>query len=1233
MKAIFENACPNCGGPIDDERLMLSAPCRNCLDIPDEQLKQLMSSNLLDYRKKIVELLEQKGTLQKYAEVELFEREVADFKETAKKALGVDLWDAQVNWACKALSGKSFAITAPTGLGKTTFGLLYALRMAMRGKKCYVMVPTSVLVEQARKKLDDYSAKIGVNVRILCYHAGIKGEEREAIWKAIESGDFDILVTTSQFLARYFEKLKGIRFDLVFVDDVDALLKASKNIERVLQLLGFTPKIIETALDVIRAKRWLTARAGKEEGSEVQLKIIREGQEEIERFKRENKVGMLIVSTATGKPRGLRVKLFRELLGFEVGSKAEQIRNVADLYVPQVADLKIMVAELVQRLGGGGLIYVPMDMGIDYAEHVAGYLRECGIRAEVFYSKEKKRLEDFVNGEIEVLVGVANYYGLLVRGIDLPQRIRYAIFAGVPRIRFSLAVEEASPMRVLQLLIELREVLEGDEKKKAEAMIARLSRDMDVLQVLIKKVEGLTSRQKLVLRRFEEAKEFVSSLLRRSDVRRKLEENPYVSIKEIEGKLYIVIPDAPTYIQASGRTSRVFAGGISKGISIVIVDDEKVFSGLVRKTKWMSEEIEWRKLSEVDLDKLVKEVNKDRKLISDILAGKISAKTLELVKSALLIVESPNKAKTIASFFGRPAKRIINGIRTYEVSTGKYVLSIVASGGHVYDLVTPPPNEREEDKSAKELHGVLVEDNKFIPRYTSIKRCRKCGEQFTYPIDKHVCPKMGSKETIEIEDAAERIKSFKELAREVSLVLIGTDPDVEGEKIGWDVGVVLRPYAKEIKRIEFHEITRRAILKALEQPREIDEKMVEAQIVRRIEDRWIGFELSKRLWQYFNNNRLSAGRVQTPVLGWVIERAEEWNRSWRWVYIVTLENGVKIVLDNIPQDIDHNEFSRKIFNQGLVIENLEFSEEVINPPPPYTTDTMLRDASAKLRLSATETMKIAQDLFELGFITYHRTDSTRVSDAGMNVAKTYISEAFGEQLFKARSWMMEGAHECIRPTRPLNTSRLLELIREGVIRPIKRLTSDHIRLYDMIFTRFIASQMAPAKVVKQKFTARVDSFSKEVEGYVDVVEEGYTKVMPLRLTKRVKEGMVSVINVTPIRKPDVKLFTQGELVQLMKERGIGRPSTYAKIIDVLRRRGYIIESKYRKELLPTKIGRRVYDFLKKMFGDMVSEERTRIVEEKMDLIERGELDYQRVLSEFYEEIKQLPPEIEAMPMA
>ena len=204
------------------------------------------------------------------------------------------------------------------------------------------------------------------------------------------------------------------------------------------------------------------------------------------------------------------------------------------------------------------------------------------------------------------------------------------------------------------------------------------------------------------------------------------------------------------------------------------------------------------------------------------------------------------------------------------------------------------------------------------------------------------------------------------MAFECGRVLVGTDPDTEGEKIAWDVYSLLRGYAKEFARAEFHEVTPRAIIEAINNPREFSENLVKAQVVRRVEDRWIGFELSSIVQKIFKNRNLSAGRAQTPTLGWIIERYRE--------------SKVKVRIAEIPELDIRIDFG-EVFNK-IKVEVVEEGEGERNPPPPYTTDSMLRDANNILHFSAMKTMKIAQDLYELGWITYHRTDSTRVSERG-----------------------------------------------------------------------------------------------------------------------------------------------------------------------------------------------------------------------------------------------------------
>ena len=274
-------------------------------------------------------------------------------------------------------------------------------------------------------------------------------------------------------------------------------------------------------------------------------------------------------------------------------------------------------------------------------------------------------------------------------------------------------------------------------------------------------------------------------------------------------------------------------------------------------------------------------------------------------------------------------------------------------------------------------------------------------------------------------------------------------------------------------------------------------------------------------------------------------------------------------------------------------------------------------------------MRLAQDLFEMGLITYHRTDSTRVSTAGQYIAREYIYSKYpdeAEKLYKPRGWGEAGAHECIRPTRPLDAEEVRNMIMEGTIITFRPFTWRHQRLYDMIFKRFIASQSAAAKLYKQKFRLTIeDKVSREVELYVDVIEHGFLKITPEEyiISKPVEEGIIKPDSVSEYVKSLTPLYRQGDVIRLMRERGIGRPSTYAKIMEVILKRRYVFETKKYKYLYPTNLGIRVYQFLVDRYKHMVSEDRTKMLEKYMDMIEAGEADYQKVLRELHEEIELL----------
>ena len=281
---------------------------------------------------------------------------------------------------------------------------------------------------------------------------------------------------------------------------------------------------------------------------------------------------------------------------------------------------------------------------------------------------------------------------------------------------------------------------------------------------------------------------------------------------------------------------------------------------------------------------------------------------------------------------------------------------------------------------------------------------------------------------------------------------------------------------------------------------------------------------------------------------------------------------------------------------------------------------MLSEAARELRFSPQETMQLAQDLFEAGLITYHRTDSIRVSEAGVFVAKEYITENFGEEYFKPRTFSTAGgAHECIRPTRPMDADDLRSMI---YTMNLQGITNKHIRLYDLIFRRFMASQMR--ETVVEKTTYDIRAFDEELqEGVLTrIIEHGYDLILPVKVYS-IPEGKIDVKDKKSYHlKPKVPYYTFATLIQDMKEKGIGRPSTYAVTVQKLLDRHYIVER--RGYLFPTKLGRTVMALIKKRedIYKFVNENYTKQLEEIMDKVEKGEADYQEELEKLFNELKE-----------
>ncbi len=1143
ITSLFKNLCPNCGGDISAERLELGLPCEKCMPSYGELCDSLV----------------REGELKGLCHVE---EELSSWEAHFESFLRSKPWSLQVSWAKRVLLGNSFGLLAPTGVGKTSFGLSMASYFAKKGKRSYVILPTKLLVEQVVQRLLSF----GLKEEDILYFSEESKKQKELRKKRLQEGDFKVLVSTSMFLYKNHETIpRG--FDFIFVDDVDSFLKTATNIDKLLFLLGFEQEDIDLAMKLIKLKE---VRNKKEEDWEG-IKELSEKVKELSRKRR----GVLVVSSATSNPRSSRIKLFRELLGFEVGTPTFYLRNVVDLY----EDIETKpIEEWIRLLGKGGLLFVSSDRKKEFVDELVSYLQERGIRAVSYEKMDEEVLRDYEEGRIDLLVGIASYRNPLARGIDLPHVIRYALFYGVPKIVISLKFEK-NLSHILWALMSLRGLIAKrmpNKLKEVDKWLESLRRYQYLSEEFLKDKPELVEK-------IDKLREDVGRFLLEEEVLELIQASEEITLRKTEEGYQIIVSDATGYLQASGRTSRMFAGGISKGISLVLVDDKRAFRHLIRKIKWFNEEIEFKAFREEEVKGLIKEVDTDREKIRKFLVGEEKPESKELLKPVLIVVESPNKAKTIANFFGKAVRRRVGDHELMETSAEDRYIMITASLGHVLDL------NKEEG-----FYGVYM-DGKPVPVYEAIE----------------------GKERI--------IESLRRMAMEAQEVLIATDPDTEGEKIGWDIAGMLKAYNSNIRRMEFHEVTKKAIRKAIRESRDFDLNLVKAQILRRVADRWVGFEFSKLLQNAFGKHWLSAGRVQTPVLGWIIQRERE-NRKKIYRVVVSIDQAEKLRIDWFFEDKESAEqFYSKL--SKVEVELREERQELRNPPPPFSTDTMLKSASDIYRWSLPKTMNLAQTLFELGYITYHRTDSTRVSDYGIGLAKEYIREEFGEEYFHARVWGEGGAHECIRPTKGIDPEELRALFLSG---QAEGLTREHILLYELIFRQFMASQMRPVKLKVYKLCILADGMEKEVEVPVEVLEDGWNRLIPLEVYKPILGSVDVSESKKLLSQPKAYLYTHGELVQEMKRRGIGRPSTYASIVEKLIERGYVIENK--GFLIPTKLGKEVYSYLqsREEVHEFLKEEFTRRLEELMDKVEEGAEDYANILNNLYRGIIDLDKKLEVV---
>ena len=551
----------------------------------------------------------------------------------------------------------------------------------------------------------------------------------------------------------------------------------------------------------------------------------------------------------------------------------------------------------------------------------------------------------------------------------------------------------------------------------------------------------------------------------------------------------------------------------------------------------------------------------------------------------LIIVESPSKAKTIEKYLG-----------------GKY--KVDASGGHVRDL----PEKRL---------GVNIAKN-YEPNYV-ISADKK-------PV----------------------IKRLKEKVEKADKIYLATDPDREGEAISWHLQEVLGLKDKA-QRIEFNEISEKAVKEALKNPREINYNLVDSQQARRVLDRLVGYKLSPLLCKRIQNG-LSAGRVQSVALRIIVDKereirafvpAEYWNLTATlsdghhkpFTAYLAEKDGKKFKPAN-QAEADEVENAIKAANGAFVVKQVKKTDTKSHALPPFTTSTMQQDASAKLNMSSPMCMQVAQHLYEgietqeghLALVTYIRTDSVRISAESQARAREYIAEKYGDEyvpekpnFYKSKK-NAQDAHEAIRP---IDLSMTPEKVK-----PL--LDRNHYNLYKLIYERFIASQMSEAKYNYVTIDSVCGDYTFRTNGRT-VVFKGYTAVYDdykanqetedgeiVKVIPPVKEGdglkAENVSKEQKFTKPPVR-FTDASLVRIMEEKGIGRPSTYATIISVLSKRKYTVkENKY---IVPTEIAFRITDMLVKYFPDIMDVSFTAGMEDKLDDIEKGGQDWHKIIADFY----------------
>lgn len=550
----------------------------------------------------------------------------------------------------------------------------------------------------------------------------------------------------------------------------------------------------------------------------------------------------------------------------------------------------------------------------------------------------------------------------------------------------------------------------------------------------------------------------------------------------------------------------------------------------------------------------------------------------------LVIVESPAKVKTIKKFLGS----------NYEVE---------ASNGHVRDF-------------PKSQFGIDVE-NDFEPKYITIR------------------------------GKGELLAKLRKAAKKADKIYLATDPDREGEAISWHLMQALKESPEKMYRITFNEITKTAVKASIKQARELDMDLVDAQQTRRMLDRMVGYTISPLLWAKVKRG-LSAGRVQSVALRIICDREEEINSFIPEEYW-TLDGEFKVAGErkpllakfygtdkkmNVHTKEEMDEILKNLENADFEISEVKKGERIKNPPLPFTTSTLQQEASKTLNFSTQKTMRLAQQLYEgidikgngtVGVISYLRTDSTRISEEADTAARAYIKEQYGENYVSLSEkssktgQKIQDAHEAIRPTDINRTPAALK----------DSLSRDQFRLYQLIWKRFAASRMAPAryettsvKIKGGEYAFTVAASKVVFDGFLSVYTDEEENKKGNVLSQSLEKGMKLTLNTL---KPEQHFtqppahYTEASLVKTMEELGIGRPSTYAPTITTIISRRYV--SKEQKNLYVTELGEVVNSIMKQAFPSIVDVNFTATMEGLLDCVEAGTVQWKTVVRNFYPDLK------------